>query len=203
MRFTFNKDHYKKSLSIHPDYKNWTDGDVDIITYTTPRGTPAAMVFVGKAMKPTFHKGYLSVASRDASIANTIANHASRKAATIARRAARSAPHSLKVGDILCSSWGYDQTNYDFYQVVKLVGKNSVAVRPVTEVVVSDHISTRDVVPVKDSFRTPFHGCHDFKDGVAIKRVNPSGNYIKFSSYEYAYPWDGKPKNETAPGWGH
>ena len=27
--------------------------------------------------------------------------------------------HSLKVGDILSSSWGYDQTNNDFYQVVK------------------------------------------------------------------------------------
>lgn len=27
--------------------------------------------------------------------------------------------HSLKVGDILSSSWGYEQTNNDFYKVVK------------------------------------------------------------------------------------
>ena len=33
--------------------------------------------------------------------------------------------HGLKVGDILCSSWGYDQTNNDFYKVVR-TSKNCV-----------------------------------------------------------------------------
>ena len=28
----------------------------------------------------------------------------------------------LKVGDVLRSSWGYDQTNVDYYEVVELVG---------------------------------------------------------------------------------
>lgn len=35
------------------------------------------------------------------------------------RRAARSGGHSLKVGDILCASWGYEQTNVDYYKVTK------------------------------------------------------------------------------------
>lgn len=29
-----------------------------------------------------------------------------------------------KVGDIFSSSWGYDQTNVDFYQVVKVLNKS-------------------------------------------------------------------------------
>ena len=27
------------------------------------------------------------------------------------------------VGDVLCSVWGYDQTNYDFYKVIKVTAK--------------------------------------------------------------------------------
>lgn len=27
------------------------------------------------------------------------------------------------VGDVLCSTWGYDQTNYDFYKVIKTTAK--------------------------------------------------------------------------------
>jgi hypothetical protein len=34
-------------------------------------------------------------------------------------RAERSAPTSLKIGDIIVNSWGYDQTNVDFYRVTR------------------------------------------------------------------------------------
>lgn len=37
----------------------------------------------------------------------------------------------IKVGDIFEAVWGYDQTNYDFFQVVELVGESSVRVREV------------------------------------------------------------------------
>lgn len=37
----------------------------------------------------------------------------------------------VKVGDIFSASWGYEQTNNDFFQVIALVGKKSVRVREV------------------------------------------------------------------------
>lgn len=37
----------------------------------------------------------------------------------------------VQVGDIFESSWGYDQTNVDFFQVIELVGQTSVRVREV------------------------------------------------------------------------
>lgn len=37
----------------------------------------------------------------------------------------------VKVGDLFYSSWGYEQTNVDFFQVVALVGKKSVRVKEV------------------------------------------------------------------------
>ena len=37
----------------------------------------------------------------------------------------------VKVGDLFYSSWGYEQTNVNFFQVVALVGKKSVRIREV------------------------------------------------------------------------
>ncbi|HEM3466781.1 hypothetical protein HO551_11315 [Streptococcus suis] len=31
--------------------------------------------------------------------------------------------HGALVGDVLCAVWGYEQTNYDFYEVVKVTAK--------------------------------------------------------------------------------
>ena len=43
----------------------------------------------------------------------------------------------VQVGDIFHSSWGYEQTNNDFFQVVELVGSSSVRVREVCPELVS------------------------------------------------------------------
>lgn len=53
------------------------------------------------------------------------------------RKAANSKPQTkenrfgVKVGDFFSASWGYDQTNNDYFQVVALVGETSVRVREV------------------------------------------------------------------------
>ena len=39
--------------------------------------------------------------------------------------------YGVKVGDIFEMSWGYEQTNVDFFQVVAICGASSVRVRPV------------------------------------------------------------------------
>lgn len=40
--------------------------------------------------------------------------------------------YGVQVGDIFSASWGYEQTNVDFFQVVELVGTSSVRVRGVS-----------------------------------------------------------------------
>ena len=97
----------------------------------------------------------------------------------------------LKVGDILVSSWGYDQTNIDFFKVVKVVGKASVyLVELNTKVQGSSGQGYNKVVPGSDKGK-PF-----------LRRVSTNG-YVKIDSVRYAGPWDGNPEEETAPGWGH
>ena len=39
--------------------------------------------------------------------------------------------NDLTVGDLFYTSWGWEQTNVNFFQVVELVGKSSVRVREV------------------------------------------------------------------------
>ena len=39
--------------------------------------------------------------------------------------------YGVKVGDLFSASWGYEQTNVDFFQVIALVGESSVRVREV------------------------------------------------------------------------
>lgn len=46
--------------------------------------------------------------------------------------------YGVKVGDLFYSSWGYEQTNVDFFQVVELVGKSSVRVREVNPPIIED-----------------------------------------------------------------
>lgn len=46
--------------------------------------------------------------------------------------------YGVKVGDIFKTSWGYDDTNTNFFQVVKLCGAESVRVREVYLPIVSE-----------------------------------------------------------------
>ena len=45
------------------------------------------------------------------------------------QKAEKTNKFGVKVGDIFRMTWGYDQTNNDFFQVIELVGANSVRVR--------------------------------------------------------------------------
>ena len=46
--------------------------------------------------------------------------------------------YGVVVGDVFSASWGYDQTNVDFFQVIALVGAESVRVREVYLPVISE-----------------------------------------------------------------
>jgi hypothetical protein len=100
--------------------------------------------------------------------------------------------HTLKVGAILVSSWGYDQTNIDFYEVVQLVGSKMVAVRKIEQEIVKSNGPSDEVMPVPGSYKGP----------VLRKKVG-SSNQIGISSYSSASPWGGKPEHQTGWGYGH
>lgn len=60
------------------------------------------------------------------------------KVAKKAKAAAAVNKFGVKVGDFFSASWGYEQTNADFFQVVELVGASSVRVREVNPPIIED-----------------------------------------------------------------
>jgi len=97
------------------------------------------------------------------------------------------------VGDILYSSWGYDQTNVDFYQVTALVGDKRVKIRPLAKKVVSYGSSGEDkVAAVPNKFVGP-----------ELMRMVFPGDWVEIRSYELAHKWDGTPLYETRQVFGH
>jgi len=101
------------------------------------------------------------------------------------RKDERKAPHTLKVGDILYTSWGYEQTNIDWYQVTKLIGTRMVEIREIQGVRTPDELQDRGtVLPKKDAFVS------DAKP--LVKMVTQ--NKIKIASYTDAWLWDGRSK---------
>ena len=102
-----------------------------------------------------------------------------------------------KVGDILYSSWGYEQTNREFYQIVA-VGNRSLKLRQIGSVSVRDTSwCSEDITPAKDKFITE-----------EINRVNlvinsyngKTSHRIKSPIYGNLYKYEGGTLNRS---WGH
>ena len=95
----------------------------------------------------------------------------------------------ITVGDIFYSSWGYEQTNIDFYQVVGVTDK-TVKLRKISQE--NDWSEDRNnggkTIPKANEFT-----------GEAFSRKRRDGHeFLKISDYCYAYPWDGKPQSFTS-----
>lgn len=106
--------------------------------------------------------------------------------------------YGVKVGDIFCSSWGYEQTNVDFYQVIALAGAESVRVVGVNPPIIkSDACSpmsahytykiTRDLLPDNNSWMIKDHVKGDLKRIKSYAADGVSNPLIDISSYEAAY----------------
>lgn len=101
-----------------------------------------------------------------------------------------------QVGDILYSSWGYDQTNIDFYEVRKVTG-SMVVLQQLEDKIVRNDGYMHYVVPVPGRYK-----------GVPLRRkFGPSWRGDEYTvgikSYASASKWDGTPKGETGWGYGH
>jgi hypothetical protein len=173
------------------------DAGITVFRYNGAKtGLPAAAVYSGKSENPLWDYFFRSESAREQYIADQVEKS---KAAMSARQeraqAKRDFQHGLKDGDILYSSWGYDQTQVSWYEVVGVVGKQ-VIVREVESKVVRQERGADYVVAVPGRYT-----------GAVMKKVPQKGYrdepYIKISPSQNAYPWDGKPKYETAGGFGH
>lgn len=111
----------------------------------------------------------------------------------------------LKVGDYLECSWGYDQTNIDYYKVVALVGKTMVSILPVSsKLAESDNdVTSQNVVPGDEERESDVLLGMNYGEVKPVNKKAVDGRVTIRSGYYWAYKWDGSPSYETALGYGH
>lgn len=119
------------------------DGAITIRSKTAPAVVYAygnadklyAVGYYGRATIPAFHHRFRSAEQRASWVASWLERQAQRMAASeqrkVDRRERLAKPHGLQVGDVLSASWGYEQTNVDYYEIVGLAGARTVEVRKI------------------------------------------------------------------------
>jgi len=118
------------------------------------------------------------------------------------------------VGDVLVSSWGYDQTNIDFWRVVGLTASGkSVRIVPAGQRVVDYSKGSERVVPgggdvfrEQDAVTTTslIRWCEVrswFQGRTMVEETWAVG--VPAGYKNTAHLWDGRPVYQTAAGWGH
>lgn len=158
-------------------------------------GRVMGIAFAGKSDKPVFYHRFRDEDQRQRVIDETVRNRKQYIERMKQRRQERTDfQHSLAVGDIMASSWGYDQTNVNFYEVTEVRGKE-VILREVASKVTSHGAGSDSVVAVPGQYI-----------GEPMRR-RPGGSgervYVRISDSQTASKWDGHPMHETAGGYGH
>ncbi len=184
MRATFTRDFY-----IPQGAESVSDEQSDAIVYifTDSASRPCAMGFHGRAQKPDWNFYFKGEAAREKRIETFFASRRAHKEQLKARREEQKTPHDFKCGDVLCSIWGWEQTNVNFYQVVKIVGQRMIELRAIASRSENGTCwATGTATPAIGSFT-----------GEPFRRLVTRGS-VKIESYRSASRWSGKPVNWTA-----
>ena len=192
---TLGRDFYKSGLP--EDAKKIVGDGYEVYISKYKENAWLVMAFGGKRSKPDIN-GYLLDEERANKVANKFIEkqleYANRKAEEKARKAEanKEAVEKCKVGDIYYSSWGYDQTNVDFYKVLEKKGSYATIVGIGKVVVDRDSMEVNDRVVANPNVI----------DGEPMrKKIGEYG--FTLNSYSKASPWDGNPVYESGPYGGH
>jgi hypothetical protein len=153
-------------------------------------GKPCAMVFRGKQNKPALHHQYSKPERREQHVSEYVEGQrkvGAYKAEQAEKR--KGFRHSYKVGDVLHYSWGYEQTQCEFFEVTATT-PGTVTLREIAQ----------EAVPGSEGFMSesrvalPGQFLADAKP--FTKRVQFSDSGPGYISMEHGCcsPWDGRPK---------
>jgi hypothetical protein len=164
-----------------------------VYVYINKQGSPGAIAYKSKATKPIWHYRFATEAARDLKIAELFANLEYYENQKRERRAENQTfRHGYTAGDILYSSWGYDQTNIEYFQVIETTEK-TVTFREIAQNRTADGFMSGYCSPRKDEFLDK----PEFTRKVSPPYKGGKGT-IHFAEHEggymrYLWEWDGAP----------
>lgn len=164
----------------------------DTVVYM--HGDIYAIGYRGKSNKPVFNYRFVSKAARDRHVQIWIQEEIEdmkRKEdrAKTKKEALKNLEHPFQVGVIVYDSWGYEQTNIDWYQVVECKGR-SVVLREIAGNYEETGFMSGHTSPVKDAFLENHEPVKKLVQ-VYIDNEGKPVSYLK-SKYGWISVWDGK-----------
>lgn len=149
--------------------------------------------FVGKRDVPEFQYMFRDIQEFQKHLSEVVASrkeYVLRKQELLRKR--KEYKHDYVVGDILVASWGYDQTQNDYFQVVATKDKQ-IVLREIASKTVRHEQGADYEVAVPNMFlgKPP------------IARLPNQWGGVKIDDVRSAHKWDGKPSYATASGYGH
>ena len=194
---------HKREHYIPDGAREVRDDESDAVAYHyegkgRSHGEPCAVYFCGRRQKPDGRYRFRNEEEREVYTKRHFEGRREHddfkvEAKAKATKALGHAADKLKVGDVYSASWGYDQTNVDFYVITEILGRVTVMLQPLGyDIVKTNDSGAEYVVPALRNH-----------EGMAMKkRVNAYGGF-SINSYIAASPWNGKAAYQTAAGWGH
>lgn len=183
----FQIQHYNLTIKEYPEVNV-------VIGMGIEKNKPIALAFTGTKGKPEFSYSFKSEEDREKYIEKFINEQRKNIEYKQERKEKKKAPKvfelPFKPGDIIYNSWGYEQTNIDFYQVIRCT-KSSVFIQPI-KAEFADRATGNEMSaylrPLKDNFlensfeirkkiqwydgnayiNFEFGGCSEYKDGDEI-----------------------------------
>lgn len=202
---------HKREIYIPKGSVKFADKQSSAVVYLYQRessGKLGAVGFHGNAQKPDWQYTFRDAAQREAYCGKHFEAIRAREKARGDRARERVAfKHSCQVGDIYRTSWGYDQTNVEFFEVIEVRGKYAI-LREIAGAVRENGQGSESVVAQSGAFLEPKYKGDD--RGVPIRRLIQE-RHIKIGDVRSAWPWGkriagvvvGPAVHQTASGWGH
>ena len=153
-----------------------------VYTFTNPSGKPAAVAFVGKQAKPKWRCFFSTEEQRAREIDRLFRSVQERQARVAAQQAERVAGHRFQPGDTVYTSWGYEQTNVDWYRVTKTY----VWLKRLASVQTETGFMSGTCVPGQESTKSE-------------ARHFARGQYVHIDRHSDS-KWDGRPKQYSTYG---
>ena len=174
-------------IPVNAETREFSAAAVIAYCYDSKTG-PAFIAYKGRKSKATRHYAFSTPQRRDESLAMYVQEETRTENQ---KRAQREVGHGLAVGEIVYSSWGYEQTNVDFYQVVRVPSALSAVVRKVAKNTIestggmSGKVIARPGEFVADALETLHRaaGLHYLNGGKNVRGI--------------LYKWDGTPRSVT------
>lgn len=148
--------------------------DAVAFVYDNRVGQPCARVFYGKSNKAALACYFRSTEQREKSVKIAFESRRSYLATVAERKAARkSIPNTYKVGDLFKWTWGYDQTNINYFEVTESKGRY-VTVREIKSASFETSGMTGKCSPLPG----------EFKENEKPKRCLVQNGYIKVQPWK-------------------